>query len=110
LQLLLVFGLIELDREVTGRLHVGHEAVAVILDGGGELHSLALEVPNGRLDVITVERDVGRSRGRLVVLGGMYSQIRFRGVEDEPALPPTSVPLSPSLSRKNSRSSFASEE
>ena len=104
-----VFRLVELNREPTWNLEVSDEAIAVVFDLLRKLNSSGLKLAHRLGDVIAVERNVGGAGGGLFAIGWVYPDIRFGGIENQPAI--TDVrSLNPNLSRRNARSSLAWDE
>src|SRR5580658_2353707 len=83
---LLVFRLVELDGEITGRVEEGHEPIAAVFDRLRELNSALLQLGHGLLDVVAIKGDVRRPGVRPAgAFRGMHSQVRLGRIEDEPA-------------------------
>src|SRR5262252_8408915 len=70
-----VLGLVQLDPEAARHLHVGDEAVAVVLGGVDELDAPGLELAHRGGDVVAPERDVAGSRRRVVALRGVHAEV-----------------------------------
>src|SRR5262249_39088199 len=83
---LLVAWLEKLELGNAGHLEGRHQSVAMVGNRIGELHSLALELRHGFVDVIATKRNVVRSGGcTFRGLCGMTAHLRLRKVENEPA-------------------------
>src|SRR5947208_8757960 len=80
-----VLRLVELDLDAAGHREVRHEAVAVVGDISFELHSARAQVGDRSLDVVAVEGNLVRPRGRRIrFIDRMAAEVSLRQVEAEP--------------------------
>ena len=106
-----VLRLVQLHREAARDLEVGDEAVAVVRDRVRELDALRLQLGDGLLDVVAVERDVVRAGAAPCFRGSAGWQPMSASGRSKISQPsPTSVAGKPSLSRRKARSASGSDE
>src|SRR5262245_11513426 len=80
-----VLRFIELYVEATWNLEVGDQAVSVVRDIIDELDPPRAQVPNGRVNIVAVKGDVGRTGRDLLAIGGVHAKVGLRRVEDQPS-------------------------